>query len=71
MSKPEWSETPDWVSWISQDEDGIWFGYDIEPIALESEWGRMDLGFFGNGRCILLERGKPSGEWRNTLEPRP
>lgn len=72
VSKPEWSESPEWVMWMAQDKDGVWFGYDNKPDDLEDEWGRLGANVFDNcGRCILLERGNPSSKWRKTLESRP
>ena len=72
MNRPEWKDAPEWVMWIAQDKSGIWFGYDNKPDLLAEEWGRIGATRFDDfGSCILLERGKQSRKWRNTLESRP
>ena len=72
MNKPDWKDCPEWVMWMAQDENGVWFGYDSKPDQLKNEWGRMGAGVFDNrGLCILLERGVESQKWNETLEARP
>lgn len=70
--KPSWYEVPDWVQYIAQDFDGIWFGYDTKPETLKVQWGMENDGFPNVfGKCILLERGMQNVNWRSTLEKRP
>lgn len=71
MNKPKWIEVPDWVTWMAQDFDGVWFGYDVKPDPLKDQWGSEEFVAFSPHKCILLERGAQNSKWRLTLEPRP
>ena len=58
----EASASPDWVSWIAQDADGAWWGFEVEP--LEHEWGWYENEV---GRRVELSRDEPNAQWRQTL----
>lgn len=72
MKKPDWKDAPEWVMWIGQDKDGVWFGYSLQPDKLNEEWGCSDAGFFNReGSSILLDREDANDKWYETLEARP
>ena len=55
-------ELPDWVSWIAQDADGVWWGYEVEPLQYERGWYENEVG-----RRIRVCRAAPNREWAGTL----
>ena len=59
-------EAPAWVHWIAQDEDGAWWGYEVEPL-------RHDRGWYENevGRCIKLGQGRPAASWTDSVRRWP
>ena len=58
MTKP----LPDWVNWLAQDADGIWWGYEVEPLQHYSGWYENEVG-----RCVRVENGEKNSRWRETL----
>ncbi len=54
---------PDWVSWIAQDENGAWWGFEHEPNQHHQGWYENELG-----RCILICNEKTNPDWKNSLE---
>jgi hypothetical protein len=53
---------PDWVQWLAQDADGVWWGYEAEPLQFDRGWYENELG-----RRIRILAGKPDTDWRQTL----
>lgn len=53
---------PTWVNWIAQDEDGCWWGYEVEPQEYEYGWYENELG-----RRIRLKKHQGNPHWRATL----
>ena len=53
----------EWVLWIAQDEDGVWWGYECEPHQHDSGWYENEVG-----RCIKLVLTKVNPDWRLTLQ---
>jgi len=51
------------VAWVAQDADGVWWGYEAEPLQHASGWYENEVG-----RCIRIAGGQPNPDWRNTLE---
>ncbi|MDH5484038.1 MAG: hypothetical protein OEY43_02290 [Gammaproteobacteria bacterium] len=35
---------PDWVHWLAQDEDGSWWGYQVEPLQNHRGWYENEVG---------------------------
>ena len=61
--KVDFNEIPDWVCWIAQDADGIWWGYQVEPNLSYQSWYENEVG-----NSIRLEKGKISINWQVTLK---
>lgn len=53
---------PDWIQWIAQDEDGQWWGYEVEPNESDRGWYENEVG-----RCLKLEKESPNVDWRLSL----
>ena len=56
-------EMPEWVQWIAQDADGVWWGYEVEPLQHDHGWYENEVG-----RNIKLLAGEINAEWRETLQ---
>ncbi len=54
---------PGWVNWIAQDEDGHWWGYSVEPLQHDHGWYENEVG-----RYILLTKGEPNKQWKQSLQ---
>lgn len=68
MSKPDWKNAPEWARYLSRDENGHWWWYEVEPSWREDEgkwWPQPDTQKI---RCELWAR-QVSGN--GTLERRP
>lgn len=52
----------DWVTWIAQDADGSWWGFEAEPNLHDRGWYENEVG-----RCLRLATGSPSPDWRHSL----
>jgi len=59
----EFTEIPDWVCWIAQDADGIWWGYQVEPNLSHLSWYENEVG-----RCIRLGKRAQNADWDATLK---
>jgi hypothetical protein len=35
---------PEWVHWLAQDEDGSWWGYQVEPLQNHRGWYENEVG---------------------------
>lgn len=67
-SKPSWEDAPDWAQYLSQDADGSWCWFEIEPKKSKDLWERSD----GNYYVFNSIRGRTyNPNWRDTLEQRP
>lgn len=66
MSKPKWSESPEWVNYIAQDADGTWCMYEEIPHRIKTGW-IQDLGT----DCEDGDTDEPNENWLKTLEERP
>ncbi len=53
---------PGWVSWIAQDRDGAWWGFEVEPNEGDSSWYENEVG-----RYVRLGKGQANPEWRQAL----
>jgi hypothetical protein len=68
---PPWSEAPDWAMWLGQQPEGDWYAFSHKPTQLSSgftygaNW--VDLNKF----ALLISKGLPNPNWRETLEKRP
>ena len=51
------------LNWIAQNEDGIWWGFEIEPIIGATDWVNQD-----NGMKILLKEEALNQNWKDTLQ---
>jgi hypothetical protein len=40
----DFTEIPDWVSWIAQDANGAWWGYQVEPNLSHLSWYENEVG---------------------------
>ena len=58
--------TPNWVNWVAQDEDGCWWGYEVEPQEYGCGWYENELG-----RRIRLKKDPNNPLWRTTLVKLP
>jgi hypothetical protein len=59
---PDNTDLPDWVTWLAQDADGVWWGYQVEPLQYHRGWYENEIG-----RCIRVGRGEPGSQWADTL----
>ena len=55
---------PEWVNWIAQDSDGVWWGYSVEPLRNDKGWYENEVG-----RCVRLGQGNANRHWRRALFP--
>lgn len=54
---------PDWVNWVAQDENGSWWGFNVEPLEHSSGWYENEVG-----KYISLQKDKPNKDWQKTLQ---
>jgi len=59
----EFSEIPSWVCWIAQDEDGTWWGYQVEPNLSHQSWYENEVG-----NSARLGKGVRNSDWLSTLK---
>ncbi len=59
---PDKQDLPEWVAWLAQDADGVWWGYQVEPLQHHRGWYENEVG-----RYIRVGRGEPVGQWVDTL----
>lgn len=55
-------EIPNWVCWVAQDEDGVWWGYQVEPNVSHNGWYENEVG-----KSLKLVKMAPNSSWLNTL----
>lgn len=69
MSKPSWSDSPAWATYLAEDANGIWVFFEKKPYA-EVKCGMWvepsPQGRFADGGGYLS-----NPEWESTLEARP
>ena len=52
---------PEWVNWIAQDRDGVWWGYSVEPLRNDTGWYENEVGSY-------IRLGKDDAEgWQASL----
>jgi len=56
-------DLPEWVRWVAQDADGVWWGYECEPLQHDHGWYENEVG--RNFRIISLEE---NSHWQTTLQ---
>ena len=55
------SGLPEWVNWVAQDSDGVWWGYSVEPLRNDTGWYENEVGDY-------VRLGKDSAEgWHESL----
>ena len=57
---------PNWARWIAQDQDGIWWAYEVEPLQYHKGWYENEVG--RNFR--LADNFKPEvsyDDWKDSL----
>ena len=58
-------ELPTWVSWLAQDADGTWWGFEVEPHQHHQGWYENELG-----RYVRLQQGPANPNWSLSLTRR-
>ena len=56
------TNAPAWVTWVAQDADGTWWGFEVEPLLHDNGWYENEVG-----RYIRLESGCAQTDWRNSV----
>jgi len=54
---------PNWVNWIAQDEDGAWWGYQVEPLQQHIGWYENEVG-----QHVKLTVADNNPDWQSTLK---
>ena len=54
---------PNWVHWIAQDENGTWWGYQVEPLQQHNGWYENEVG-----KHIKLAETDINPHWQSTLK---
>ena len=54
---------PPWVNWLAQDADGVWWGYQVEPLQNHNGWYENEVG-----QIVRLTETKPNSSWQSTLK---
>lgn len=52
---------PDWVQWLAQDADGIWWGYEVEPLQNHHGWYENEVG-----KYIKITEGQANPQWQKS-----
>jgi len=50
------------INWVAQDEDGVWWGFEQQPVADTAGWSN-----FQDTMKLKLKQESPNIEWRETL----
>ena len=50
------------INWVAQDENGIWWGFEQQPVADSAGWSN-----FQDTMKLKLKQETPNPEWRETL----
>lgn len=62
MPLPDIETLPGWVAWLAQDADGVWWGYEVEPLQYHRGWYENELG-----RRLKVHHDSPNSGWVDTL----
>ena len=65
LKTPNTDSLPAWIHWMAQDADGIWWGFEVEPLQAGHNWYENEVG-----RYLRLGTGKSNPQWRNSLHRR-
>ena len=38
------AELPNWARWVAQDQDGVWWAYEVEPLQFHKGWYENEVG---------------------------
>jgi len=57
------NEFPDWMCWIAQDADGVWWGYEVEPNLSHLSWYENEVG-----KSARLGKKAHYLDWKLTLK---
>ena len=60
---PDRRKLPDWVNWIAQDQNGTWWGYQVEPLQNHHGWYENEVG-----RNVRLAEDLPNDRWQESLQ---
>ena len=60
--KPEQTILPDWVNWLAQDADGVWWGFEATPNEQHNGWYENEVG-----RYVRLQQDAPNENWQDSL----
>ncbi|AVQ10308.1 hypothetical protein [Myoviridae environmental samples] len=70
MSKPDWSEAPEWAQWLAQDMSGVWVWYfGGVPYPQDTMWRPKSDG--QGFKYKRASEGEMNIHWKETLERRP
>ena len=58
----DFNEFPAWVCWIAQDEDGTWWGFQVEPNLSHCSWYENEVG-----KSVCLGKKAKNLAWASTL----
>ena len=61
---PDCSQLPEWVRWIAQDADGVWWAYEHEPNMSAAGWYENEVG-----QSVRLHSGDPNPRWTQEIHP--
>lgn len=50
------------INWVAQDENGVWWGFERQPVADTAGWSN-----FQDTMKLKLKKDSPNPEWRGTL----
>lgn len=50
------------INWVAQDKNGIWWGFEGEPLQDDEGWSNEE-----GGHQILLKKETPGSSWQETL----
>ncbi|NOQ90441.1 MAG: hypothetical protein GQ549_05805 [Gammaproteobacteria bacterium] len=59
----EFNEISDWVCWIAQDADGVYWGYQVEPNLSHKSWYENEVG-----KSVRLGKRSLTLDWKATLK---
>ena len=60
---PDRRKLPDWINWIAQDQNGTWWGYQVEPLQNHHGWYENEVG-----HNVRLAEDLPNDRWQETLQ---
>lgn len=61
---PDCRRLPEWVRWIAQDADGVWWAYEHEPNMSDAGWYENEVG-----QSLRFHRDLPNPQWRQEIHP--